>query len=141
MTSDYDPPPGHRRPPRVWRWALGGLLVAILGLGGFVAVFHRVANHVEEGSKYGVNVTYQVEGSGSSVAITYTVGKAHSAKDSAASMPWTKDVATGGTVSLAATNDQSGGTTTCRIFANGKQISESAATGPLATASCTGDVG
>jgi hypothetical protein len=82
-----------------------------------------------------------VEGSGSSVAITYTVGVAHTAKDTAASRPWTKDVATGGTVSLTAMNGQSGGTITCRIFANGKQVSEQTATRPLASARCVGDVG
>ena len=82
-----------------------------------------------------------MEGSGSSAAIQYTVGIAHTAKDTAASLPWSKDVSTGGNVSLTATNDQSGGTITCRIFANGKQISEQTATGPLTSARCSGDVG
>jgi Mycobacterium membrane protein len=96
---------------------------------------------MEEASKYVVDVTYRVEGSGSSVAITYTVGVAHTATDTAASLPWTKVVATGGTVSLTAMNGQSGGTITCRIFANGEELSEQTAAGPLASASCIGDVG
>jgi Mycobacterium membrane protein len=127
---------------RVWPWVLGGLvLVVLLGIGGFFVFVDRVAHHVEEGSKYQVPVTYRVEGSGSSVGITYTVGVAHTATDTAASLPWTKDIATGGTVSLSARNDQSGGMLTCRIFANGKQIAEQTVTGPLATASCSGDGG
>jgi hypothetical protein len=44
-------------------------------------------------------------------------GIAHTAKDTAASLPWTKDVTTGGPVSL------------------------HTATGPLASAGCIGDVG
>ena len=144
---DYNPPSGgnHQQPPRrrrVWLWVLGGfVLVVVLGIGGYVAFVHRVANNVQEESKYAVDVTYRVEGSGSSVAITYTVGKAHTAKDSAARLPWSKDVSTGGVVFLTATNDQSGGTITCRILVNGEQISELTATGPLARASCVGDVG
>ena len=135
----------HQQPPRgrrVWPWLLGGfVLIVLLGIGAFAVVVHRLGNRIEESSKYAVVVTYRVEGSGSPVAITYTVGIAHTAKDTAASLPWTKDVSTGGNVSLTAMNDQSGGTITCRIFANGKQISEQTATGPAASARCNGDVG
>jgi hypothetical protein len=95
---------------------LGGFLLAVfLGVGVFVVLVDRAANKVRKGSKYEVNVTYRVEGSASSVGITYTVGVDHTATDTAASLPWTTDVATGGTVSLI--------------------------TAPLATASCRGDAG
>jgi hypothetical protein len=134
----------HQQPPRrrrVWLWALGGfVLVVVLGI-ACVALLHRVANNMAEASTYLVDVTYRVEGSGSSVAITYTVGVAHTAKETGASLPWAEDAETGGTVSLTAMNGQSGGTITCGIFANGKQVSEQTATGPLASASCIGDVG
>ena len=137
--GDYQQPPRRRR---VWPWVLAGfVLLVLLGIGGFLVFVHRLGNNIEESSKYTVDVTYRVEGSGSSVAILYTVGIAHTAEETAASLPWTKEVSTGGTVSLTAMNDQSGGTVTCRIFANGKQISEQTATGPFASARCTGDVG
>jgi hypothetical protein len=126
---------------RVWLWALGGaVFVVVLGI-ACVVLLHRVANNMEEASKYEVDVTYRVEGSASSVAIAYTVGVAHTAKETASSLPWAKDVETGGTVALTATNGQSGGMITCRIFANGKQVSEQSASGPLASARCVGDVG
>ena len=138
--------PGYyQQPPRgrpLWPWVLGGfVLVVVLGIGGVLLFLHRLGNNIEEDSKYTVDVTYRVEGSGKSVAILYTVGIAHTAEVPAASLPWTKEVSTGGIVSLTAMNDQSGGTVTCRIFANGKQVSEQTATGPLASARCTGDVG
>jgi hypothetical protein len=140
VDPDYSPQPPRGR--RVWPWVLGGfVLVVLAGVGGFAVFVHRLGNKIEEGTKYEVDVRYRVEGSGSSVAITYTVGVAHTAKDTAASLPWTKDVSTGGTVSLIATNGESGGTITCRIFADGKQVSEQTAAGPHASASCTGDVG
>jgi hypothetical protein len=124
-------------------WVLGGVvLVVVAGIGGYVALVPRAANKLQEQSKCAVNVTYRVEGSGNSVAITYTVGKApEPAKDSAAHLPWSKDVSTCGVVFLTATTDQSGGMITCRIFVNGGQLSELTVTGPLAKASCVADVG
>jgi hypothetical protein len=52
-----------------------------------------------------------------------------------------QDVETRGTVSLTATNRQSGGTITCGIFANGKQVAEQTAARPLASVRCIGDGG
>ena len=131
--------PGNRR---VWLWVLGGfVLVVCLGIGGYFAFVHRVAHNVQEQSKCTVNVTYRVDGSGTSVAMTYTVGMAHTAKDSAAHLPWSKDVSSCGVVFLTATTDQSGGTITCRIFVSGEQLSELTVTGPHAKASCVADVG
>jgi hypothetical protein len=127
---------------RVWLWVLGGfVLIVILCVCRVRRVRSPRRRQYGGEVKYAVVVTYRVEGSGSSVAITYTVGIAGTAKDTATNLPWTKDVSTGGTVSLTAMNDQSGGTITCRIFVNGKQISEQTATGPLTSARCIGDVG
>jgi hypothetical protein len=124
-------------------WVLAGVvLVVVAGIGGYLAFVPRAANKVQEQSKCAVDVTYRVEGSGTSVAITYTVGKAADpAKDSAARLPWSKDVSTCGAVFLTATTDQSGGTITCRILVNGEQLSELTVTGPRARASCVADVG
>ena len=106
--------PGYyQQPPRgrrVWPWLFGGLVLIVFLAIGGFAVFVH---------RLGSNIE---ESSKYAVVVT------------------SKDVSTGGNVSLTATNDQSGGTITCRIFANGKQISEQA-TGPLASARCSGDVG
>jgi hypothetical protein len=143
MAGHYYSQPPRRR---LWPWLLGGfvliVVVVFLSIGVCVVFVNRVAKNAQDGSRYTIPVTYQVEGSGRSVAIKYSPGIGHhTSTATATALPWTKDAITGGTVSLTATNDQSGGTITCRIFANGKQIAEQTATGPLASASCSGDAG
>ncbi len=149
MSEHYQPPPGYyQQPPRkrrVWPWVLGGFVfIVFLGVGGCIAFIGAVATDIDKESKREVNVTYQVEGSASSAAITYSGRDFNTAQDTAVSLPWSKQVTIDGlgkTVTLTATNDESGGTITCRILADGKQVSEQTASGPLATASCMGDAG
>jgi len=126
---------------RVWLWVFGGLVVIVVLGYVCVTLLHRVGNDMQEESKYAVGVTYRVEGSGGPVAIAYTVGVARTANDTAARLPWTRDVFTGGVVSLTATTDESGGTVTCKILANGRQIADQTVTGSAASVRCTGDVG
>lgn len=143
------PPPGYyQQPPkkrRTWLWVLGGiLLLMFVGMGACMALVGTVANEVDKESKREVNVTYQVEGTGSSVSVTYSGNDLNMAQDTGVSLPWSKQVTITGllkSVTLTATNGDSPGSVTCRIMADGKQISEQTANGPFASASCSGDAG
>lgn len=89
-------------------------------------------------------VRKQVEGIGDSVAVSYSGRDFNTAQDTGVSLPWTKDVTIAGlgkTVVLTATNGASGRTITCRILADGKQVSEQTSTSPFATANCVGNAG
>ncbi|MEU6565276.1 MmpS family transport accessory protein [Nocardia nova] len=142
------PPPGYYQPPKKrkkWPWVLGGivLLFAVL-LGGCMALVGGAVNSVDKESKREVTVTYQVEGTGQSSSITYSGKDFNVAQETAAAMPWSKQVTIDGlgkTVSLSASNDENGGDITCRILVGDKVISEQKSSGPFASASCTGDAG
>lgn len=78
------------------------------------------------------------------MAVTYSGRDFNTAQVTGVSLPWTKDVTIAGlgkTVNLTATNDMSGGPITCRILADGKQVSEQTSFGQWATASCVGNAG
>lgn len=140
-------PYGYQQPKkrRVWPWVLGGvLLVMFLGMGACVAFVGGVANNIDKESKRQVTVTYEVTGSGNSVAVTYSGHDFNTAQDTGVSLPWTKQVTVDGlgkTVSLTATNGSDSGTVTCRISANGKVLAEQTSSGPFASANCIGNAG
>jgi Mycobacterium membrane protein len=143
------PPPGHyQQPPNkmpVWPWVLGGcVLIVFLGVGGCFAFVGLVATGIHMESNREVRVTYQVEGVGDAVAVTYSGRNFNTAQDTDVSLPWTKDVTVAGlgkTVVLTATSGASGQTITCRILADGKKVSEQTSNGPFATANCIGNAG
>lgn len=142
------PPPGYYPPPkkrRTWLWVLGGfIVVTLLGMGACAALIGGVANEVDKESKRQVNVTYQVEGTGTSASITYSGQDLNISQDTEATLPWTKNLTIDGlmkSVTLTATNGDGGGAITCRIIADGKQITEQTANGPYASASCSGNAG
>lgn len=146
--GQYPPQGYYQQPPkkkRKWPWIVGGIvLVFILMIGGCMAMIGGAANEIDKESKREVTVTYQVEGSGGNSSITYSGRDFNIAQETAATLPWTKDVTIDGlgkTVTLSATNDENGGDVTCRILVDGNAISEQTSSGPFASASCTGDAG
>jgi hypothetical protein len=144
------PPPGYyyQQSPRkrpVWPWVLGTVfLLVFLGFAACFAFVGGVANNINKESQRQVTVTYEVEGSGSSVAVTYSRSDFNTAQDTDVTLPWTKQITISGflkTVSLIATNGHSDGTVTCRILADGNVIAQQTSSGPFATASCIGNAG
>ena len=136
------PPPGYyyQQPPKkrpVWPWVLGTVFVMIfLGIAGCLALIGGVANNINRESQRQVAITYQVEGSGGSVSVTYSGSDFNSAQDTDVTLPWTKQITISGflkTVSLTATNGSSGGTVTCRILADGNVVAQQTSSGPFAT--------
>ncbi|CPR10933.1 hypothetical protein BN971_02208 [Mycobacterium bohemicum DSM 44277] len=66
----------------MWPWVFGGcVLIALLGVGGCFAFVGLVATGVHMESKREVNVTYQVEGIGDAVAVTYSGRNYNTAQD------------------------------------------------------------
>jgi hypothetical protein len=142
------PAPGYFQQPQkpkrpVWPWVLGGILLTIfLGVGGCFAFVGLVANGIDAESKREVTVTYEVTGTGDSVAVTYSGRDFNTAQETGVGLPWRKDVVIDGlgkTVILTGTRSMGDGTVTCRISANGKVVSEQTSSGPFASASCMGN--
>lgn len=90
-----------------------------------------------------VKLTLKVTGTGPAL-ITYD-NNGQQTQDTQAELPWTKETTVTGYMkiaSLSATNGINGGSgeITCQVLRDGKIIIENTATGPGATASCTGDI-
>lgn len=129
------PPPQRRRPWLPWVIG-GGALFAVI-----IAVFAAVLVFVGSNSNHGVKITYQVEGTGNSIEVTYT-GRRDNEHVSNVSLPWTTSVTVGSSVvfaSLMVTSADPDARFTCRILADGKQVTQE---GPGSTiVSCFGSTG
>lgn len=139
------PSPRGRSEKRKWSWIVAGLaLVFVLLFGGCFAIVAGLVNEVEENSGREITVTYQVEGTGPPVSITYLAGDLGMAQETATAVPWAKDVAIDGfgrIVSLTASNNADGGAVTCRILVGDRVLAQQTSTGPYASANCSGDAG
>ncbi|CDZ90785.1 MmpS family transport accessory protein [Rhodococcus ruber] len=141
-------PPGYyQQPPRKkkWPWIVGGIvLFFLLVMGGCMAFVGGVANEIDKEANREVTVTYQVEGTGTGASVTYSGRDMNMAQETDVTLPWTKDVTIDGLgkfVSLTVTNNEDGGSITCRILADDAVVSEQTSSGPFASANCTGDAG
>lgn len=130
-----------------WPWIVGGIILfIILGIAGCSALFVGAANEVDKESKEVVEVTYRVEGSGSTASITFTDKGTNMGQETQASIPWEKKVSIDGLgkyASVTATADYDAAATdtiSCKILVDGQVKFEQTAKGPLATASCSGSV-
>ncbi|MGI5399497.1 hypothetical protein ACQEVG_08640 [Streptomyces sp. CA-135486] len=116
------------------------LALALLLVGGCVAV---VALVVDEASKT-VRIEYEVTGDARGVAIAYSTwqdGNASMNQESSRTLPWRKELevkgfAKGG--SLTVTLGAEGGTATCSVTVDNDPPKTATASGPFATASCSG---
>ncbi|MEU4433706.1 MmpS family transport accessory protein [Nocardia rhamnosiphila] len=128
-----------------WPWVVAGLVLTALCLvGGCVAVVAGIANEGGEDADHEVAVSYEVEGTAGEVSITYLGHDLGMARETAAGLPWRRDVlieSFGTMVSLIAVNDGDGGEVTCRILIGGRLVSEQTSTGPYASAGCSGAAG
>lgn len=138
----YGPPPKKRK---VWPWVLGGvLLFMVLGIGACIALVGTAVNEVDKEINRTVAVTYQVDGTGQASSITYSGRGGDVAQDTDVSLPWTKEVTVDGivkAVTVTASAGADGGDITCRILVGDDVLAEQTATGPYASASCSGDAG
>ncbi|MFI1399510.1 hypothetical protein [Streptomyces sp. NPDC020681] len=134
------PPPMKKR--RRWPWVL--LVVGLLLTGGCVAVVAVVVDEVSDEVSKTVRVRYAVTGDAENPAISYTTwrdGSEVTNQESAATLPWRKELTTNGFLkggSLVVTLGPDGGRVTCSVTVDDDAPITATATGPLATASCTG---
>jgi hypothetical protein len=116
-----------------------GLLVCIL----WVAAFGKAVKDVQDESNREATIVYEVTGTAKNVTISYsTFGESFtSSEETAATLPWTKEVRTTGVDkggSLIVSTGPDGGTVTCKVTIDGQQSKSGSGSGPYATASCGG---
>ncbi|MGO3325201.1 hypothetical protein [Gordonia sp. (in: high G+C Gram-positive bacteria)] len=144
--GQYPPPgyPGYQPPKKrkVWPWVLVGVIVLFIAMiGGCFAIVGGAAESIDNESKRVVTVTYEITGDGVGSAM-YTTQNWDTAHDTDVTFPWKKDVqitGLGKPVSLMASNNfDSSGTIKCSIRQGDKVIAENTASGPGASANCSG---
>ncbi|MCS5713479.1 MmpS family protein [Herbiconiux sp. CPCC 205716] len=120
-------------------WLFGSLIGAVSG-----SLTPSTSSPLDQTS---VSLSYEVEGTGSDVDITYTTfvdGVDATQQETGQRLPFARDfdVAYGGAATynsytLTAVNGDSDGDVTCRITLDDRILIERTATGPFATATCT----
>ncbi|HEU5469446.1 MAG TPA: MmpS family transport accessory protein, partial [Actinophytocola sp.] len=98
---------------------------------------------VQEESNREATIVYEVTGTAENVSISYTTfGEGVTTnQETVATLPWAKEVRTtglgkGGSLTVSAGPD--GGEVTCKVTIDGEQSKTGTASGPFATASCSG---
>lgn len=117
-------------------------ILAILIVGGCMAMLGGAANEVDKQMNAEHKITYAIEGDATDATVTYNVNETNTAQDSGVAAGWTKDVTVKGIFGghISASNGlYDTGAITCKIIANGKTLSENTATGEFASASCSAD--
>ena len=147
------PPQGPMHPPaanllpkkpvykRVWFWVL--ISVGVV-LGGCVSIVSVVGARVDHDAHVKHTVVYAVSGTGTAFKITYATlqegnGQNGQVSLSNAPLPWSKTVTASGLFigfDVTATVGDGGGSITCTITEDGKQIATGTATGAFTVATC-----
>ncbi|HET6710599.1 MmpS family transport accessory protein [Amycolatopsis sp.] len=125
--------------------SIAGIIVSVLGLVVsilWVVVLGSAISDVKEQADQKHTIVYSVSGTAKTADIDYsTFEQAASVKSEAgAAVPWTKTVeATGIYVgAFTATTGETGGSVTCKVVVDGKEVKTATASGEYAVASCTG---
>ena len=125
--------------------AITGLVVSIIGLViciVWAVAFGNAVDDVVDEANREVTIVYEISGDAANVSVTYVTysdEKADEQQETAATLPWSKEVKTKGLVKegqLIATTGAEGGTVTCKITVDGKEVSTKTATGQFAIADC-----
>jgi hypothetical protein len=126
--------------------AIAGAVLSVIGLViciVWLSLFGKAVNDVQVESTRVATVHYEVTGDAKGASISYsTYGDGMTInQESAATLPWSKDLQTSGLLkggSLTVTSGQTGGTIVCKVVVDGKELKTATATGPYALASCGG---
>jgi hypothetical protein len=125
--------------------SIAGLVVSVIGLVVCIVwamVVKTASDEINEEANREAVIVYEVTGDAANVDVTYSVFNEDdfSTKDeTVATLPWTKEVKTKGYVKegqLIVTTGEAGGTVTCKITVDGKEVETATATGPFAMATC-----
>lgn len=135
-------PPKKKFYKRVWFWLLIAVVVLFGGCSALLAGGSAVVDHAAHIQH---TVVYSVTGTGQASNVTYSTVQEGSGQNGEAqvtdvSLPWTKTIKASGLITLfdvSATVGQDGGTVTCTITEDGKQLASNTASGAFASADCT----
>jgi hypothetical protein len=124
--------------------AIAGLVLSIVGLAICVvwaAAFKDAADDLEEEANREAVIVYEVTGDATGVDVTYSTwgDSVTSSNETLATLPWTKEIKTKGVVkegALIVTTGEAGGTVTCKVTVDGKEVKTATATGSYAVATC-----
>jgi hypothetical protein len=125
---------------RVWFWLLMAALAFIVLI---IALIAAAGTAINDANTKVHTVIYTVSGSGSATITYDAVDNGHSGEtqNSDVALPWTKTIKGSGlfnAYTVTATLGDAGGTATCTLTVDGKQVSSNTATGSFASATCTG---
>ncbi len=137
------PPPVKKKVyKRVWFWLL---VVVAVGIGGCTALIAGGTAAVDHAAHQTHTIVYSVTGTGQATDITYDTiqqGSGQNGESQLANvnLPWTMTIKASGLITsytVSGTIGQNGGTLTCRITEDGRQLATNTASGAFATASCS----
>jgi hypothetical protein len=125
--------------------SIAGIVVSVLGLVVsilWVVVLGKAISDVNDQATQKHTIVYSVTGDAKTADIDYsTFEKAADVKsETGAAVPWTKTVeATGVYIgAFTVTTGEQGGSVTCKVVVDGKEVKTATAAGEYAVASCTG---
>lgn len=138
----YPPQPKKKVYKRVWFWLL---VVVAVGFGGCLALVVGGTAAVDHAAHINHTIVYSVNGSGQANNITYDTlqegsGQNGEAQVTDVNLPWSKTIIASGLVTVfevTATVGDNGGSLTCTITEDGKQIATNTASGSFASADCS----
>jgi hypothetical protein len=127
--------------------AIAGAILSVIGLVVCIAYAMfaaAVVTTVHNDQNTTASIGYDVTGDAKGATVTYSSFGANGAstnQETASTLPWHKDLQakglfSGGSLTVSAGAD--GGSVTCKVTVNGKESKTASASGPFATASCSG---
>lgn len=125
--------------------SIAGLVVSVIGLVICIlwaVVWKQAADEVNEEANREAVIVYEITGDAANVDVTYSVfteNDVTTKDETVATLPWSKEVKTKGYVKegqVIVTTGEAGGTVTCKITVDGKEVETATATGPFEMATC-----
>lgn len=126
--------------------AVAGVVVSVVGLVIcilWVAAFNKAVDDLNKESNREATIRYEISGDAKNAVVTYSVwGETITQnQETAATLPWVKDVTTKGLAkggTLTASVGVEGGAISCKVVVDGKEAKTGAASGPFASVTCGG---
>jgi Mycobacterium membrane protein len=125
--------------------AITGLVVSVVGLVICVlwaVVWNAASDAVEEEANREAVIVYEVSGDAPAADVSYSVfsdADSTTKDEHVTTLPWTKEVKAKGVIKegqVIVTAGEQGGTVTCKLTVDGKEVDTNTATGPFAVATC-----
>ena len=124
--------------------AIAGLVVSVVGLVVcilWVAVWNKAVDDINEEANREVVIVYEITGDAPSADVTYTTfgDSMTTNQETVTQLPWRKEVSTTGIVKegqLIVTTGADGGSVTCKVTVDGKEVKTATASGTFAMATC-----